>query len=77
MLGPAPRKVLLLLEAIQIFVKRPTMDAEEKEETPCAVLPPPGPKFSIWTIFFGKRGPGGPRTFFAGTKIPVTGHASR
>ena len=33
------------------FVKRATMDVEEKEETPCAVLPPPDQNFQFGTIF--------------------------
>ena len=55
------------------------MDVEDKEETPCAVLPPPDQNFQFGPIFSEKEDWGdqnfGPRTVFAGTKIPVTGPA--
>ena len=61
MLGPAPRKVVLLLEAIQFFCEA-SYDGRGRErgDALCCTATP-GPKFLIWTNFFGKRGPGGPK----------------
>ena len=82
MLGLAPGKVVLILKAIQFFCEASYggRGREGGDALCCTVTP--GPKFSIWTNFFGKKRTGGtkifnenfgPRTVFAGTKIPVTG----